>query len=69
MMILKQQQPLGFLPNKEGFEFVGITKDGKKLDCVVKLIDGMHSAYSSGKPCFKELRSWINKTEAAAVLR
>lgn len=56
-----KHQPLGFIPNKEGFEFIGITKDGDKLDCVVKLVDGMHLAYSNNEPCFKQLRSWTNK--------
>lgn len=53
--------PLGFLPNVEGFEFVGKTKEGELMNCVVKLVDGMHSAYSAGKPCFKQLRSWRSK--------
>lgn len=54
-------RPLGFLPNKEGFEFIGITKEGKELPCVVKLVDGMHSAYSNGEPVFKQLRWWRPK--------
>lgn len=61
-MINEGWQALGWLPNKSGFEFTGITKDGNKIDCVVKLVDGMHSAYSmDGKPVFKQLAYWRNK--------
>lgn len=56
-------QPLGFIPNKEGFKFLGLTKDGQVLDCIVVLVEGMHCAYdtNTGEPCFKQLRGWKNK--------
>lgn len=52
-------KPLAWIPNKPGFKFIGITKDAEEIECVVKLVDGMHCAYTlDDKPIFKELRYW-----------
>jgi hypothetical protein len=49
------------LPNTAGYEFIGIDRDGKKFECVVKLNPvGCYGAYTrSGDPCFMRLSGWL----------
>lgn len=35
-MLPKKLKPLAHLPNKDGFEFVGVKRDGTEISCVVK---------------------------------
>lgn len=36
---------VSMLPNKHGFEFVGVMKDGQEIDCIVwKDVCGQHKA-------------------------
>lgn len=45
--------PLAWLPNVEGFRFVGILRDGTEAECVVKLVEGCFTVDR-----FEELVGW-----------
>ena len=50
--------PLGWLPNQDGFKFIGIMKDGSERDCtVVKGPDGLHTTDAP----YRDLRGWKRK--------
>jgi len=47
---------LAWLPNKNGFRFIGILRGGKEIECqVVKDVNGAHRV--SGAP-YKDLIGW-----------
>lgn len=53
---------LADLPNENGFRFVGVTKSGDRLPCMV-LFDhhaGIFRAYDNGtgEPIFNSLKGW-----------
>lgn len=56
--------PLAHLPNRDGFEFIGILADGSKIDCVVAFTCGRYSAYmvcqdtDTLEPIFHKLVGW-----------
>lgn len=54
---LRIGNPVGELPNQDGFRFLGVCRDGSRLACsVVKGGDGMHRV--SGVE-FPELVGWL----------
>lgn len=53
--------PLSDIPNVEGFRFIGIAKDDKRIVCYVKQNEaGQHEARdeSDGSNCFHRLAYW-----------
>lgn len=52
-----------WLPNTEGFKFVGITHEGEEIDCTVKRIScGTHQVVDcEGKLVFHKLKGWRSK--------
>lgn len=55
------EKSLADIPNKHGFEFIGITKDGKEVHSIVKKGgDGTHSSHDkkTGEKNFKTLSKW-----------
>lgn len=52
---------LSTIPNAEGFRFIGITKDDKKIVCYVMCNEiGQHEVRNeqTGLPCFRWLAYW-----------
>lgn len=61
---------LDSLPNKHGFEFVGIKKDGTEIDCwVYKEVVGTHVVLSmhSNNRVFSELKGWKHENSTRTV--
>ena len=57
-----KQKCLGDLPNHEGFEFIGITRDDTEIRCIVKKDSvGFHRIYSNDVPVYHKLKSWRAK--------
>ncbi len=47
------------LPNAAGFHFVGVTKDGKKVPCVVEL--GQDRCYKVAGAAWSDLAGWCRR--------
>lgn len=62
-MIFQQYRELRDIPNKSGFEFIGIDNNDNEIECVVnKNPAGCHSVYdNNGNPVFMKLKSWRKK--------
>ncbi len=57
-----RQKCLGDIPNKVGFEFIGIAHDDSEINCVVKKDSvGLHGIYSNDVPVYFQLKSWRMK--------
>jgi hypothetical protein len=56
-------QNLCYLPNQQGFEFIGIRHDGTPMECEVrKSGDGIHYVTDkNGVRCFNDIKSWRRK--------
>jgi hypothetical protein len=54
------EYPLSFLPNKEGFKFIGIAHDGTVHECIVSKFKEKHfvKKISTGERFFSYLRAW-----------
>lgn len=48
-------KPLAFLPNQAGFKFIGVTKSGQEVECIVALENGLHRVAGAN---FKDLQGW-----------
>jgi len=54
--------PLGWLPNREGFQFTGICKDGITKECrVARDETGVH--FISGDVVYDELHGWRERRD------
>lgn len=54
---MNKQLPLAWLPNQEGFQFVGVHKDGTTSDCVViRKENGLHTVENYFSLC-----GWLEK--------
>jgi hypothetical protein len=53
--------PLSYIPNEDGFKFIGLTYEGQEIECkVVKDPEtGLHSIENN---LFQSLQSWRRKT-------
>jgi len=51
-------KPLAFLPNRDGFEFLGITADGRKIPCVTE--KGPDGCYRVTGADFSDLVGWCS---------
>ena len=50
-------KPLAWLPNRDGFKFIGVRDDGTTAQCEVKRLDtGAHVV--TGEAKFEELAGW-----------
>jgi hypothetical protein len=51
------------LPNTVGFQFIGITHDDDRINCVVVLRNNMCRSVEDeqGEPCFMRLAGWEPK--------
>lgn len=61
---------LASLPNKHGFEFIGIMKDGTELECwVYKEVVGTYVVLSehSNRRVFDELKGWKHENSTTTV--
>jgi hypothetical protein len=59
--------PLGWLPNREGFQFIGICKDGTAKECrVARDETGVH--FISGDAIYDELHGWREKSAQSESL-
>lgn len=59
------EMPLGDLPNQDGYEFIGVRKDGTHCNCVIRQgDDGLH--YIEGEVTYWELRGWKYKAQEPA---
>lgn len=55
--------PLSHLPNREGFRFVGIARDGETIDCKVARNEiGNHYVVDeiNSEPVYSVLRGWLH---------
>lgn len=51
--------PLSWLPNRAGFQFVGILQNGKTVVChIAKQENGLHKI--AGGATYSELKAWRN---------
>lgn len=56
-----RKNDLSLLPNRAGYRFVGITRDGQRINCVVKCNERReHYVVDEDNelPCFKSLSHW-----------
>ncbi len=51
---------LKYIPNQQGYQFIGITHEGNEIDCIVKRDSGgMYRAYDMfGARVLTSLRAW-----------
>ena len=56
--------PLGELKLENGFKFIGIDKDGKEHNCVVRTYSGYTFSVSSDTTRFDHLIGWIEDKES-----
>jgi hypothetical protein len=57
---IARMYPLADLPNAAGFAFVGILKDGTRVDCHV-IKDPSTSLHRVAGAPFSDLRGWVKK--------
>ena len=57
---IARMYPLADLPNAAGFMFVGILKDGSRVDCYV-VKDASTGLHRVAGATFSDLRGWVKK--------
>ena len=57
--------PLAWLPNQHGYEFIGVKRDGSRVECrVEKRPDGLHTVAGG---LFPDLVGWFFKSKPKKV--
>lgn len=50
--------PLYDIPNRDGFQFIGLRVDSTEARCVVRKDEKMHAHFVDGEARFVELKAW-----------
>lgn len=63
--MMTTNRPLAWLPNQEGFRFIGIFKDGSKRECVVTTRTTDKGTILHTVENYGELKEWQTITKKA----
>lgn len=63
--ILKMREhDLGLLPNRKGYRFIGVTKRGERINCIIRMNERRQYYVvneDTGLPCWNNLSHWVDK--------